>query len=1158
MTNIFREPVQLHTHGANSMLDAIPHTKEWVAWCLEHKIPAMSITDHGNCVSFFDAVRTKDLIKKHNDKNKTNYKEDAFQLIPGIEAYLKLNLEDKGHHHLTMWAISNEGYFNLQKLSSEAFNDTVSYFGSTKARMNFDLIKKYRKGLKFGSGCLASIIGDAIYNEDLKLAEERYLLCREIFGDDMYIEFHLGNVTHEFDQKTGLFIPNPHTGCCPDGNKQKAYNLFLWDMVKKYGGKPIPVTDAHFIHKHDHQLQTTVLKAGNSNGWYFHHSHEAHDAESMFGRLRDHLGEQLTPEIFSGWIDNTFEVLEEAKNIKVKFDYHLPQIQVPEQIKAQTDNYDEQLRLVLTDKIKEHGRWRDEPEYVARFEKELDVISKNETLNFLPYFLVYEDIGNFLRTTGGLQGIARGSAGGSLLSYYLKIIHIDPIAKNLPFERFLSHARIRAGSFPDIDLDIQDTFRSVVVEYLKSKYGPGFAQIATFNKIKTKNAIKDAMFSLYGKLRTDPEVEAVCREIPDSPQGVDEYQFLYGYTDSEDNYNAGIIEVNPHVKGFFQKYPDIEELVKRLLGLPRGWSRHASAFVISSLDLPAERVPTMIMKAKKKDAGKEELTVTVTQFDAGQCEKSGLVKADILGVRTLSQVRDCVELIKQRHGVDFLEEDKYGVSLLYRLPDDKDVYVDFYNCKTDSSFQFNTPLIKRYLPEFCPLSREDLAAMTALCRPGALDFEVEPGTSAAQLYMDVKNGKRDPLYIHDDLRPILGDTYSVAVYQEQIMQILVDIGGFSLEESDIIRGAIGKKKKDVIQKTYTRIRESTLAKGWTEEQAEQLCKMIEAFSRYSFNRSHSCAYAELGYVTMYLKHHYPLEWWTAVLNHEPNEDKVRHFAALLHGTVKPPSLKTPCAKFTIVDDGIVTPMWALKGVGPNASAELASHGSFESFEDFMTKIRHNKLNIGSIGALLKGRACDVFMDPNKPYLEARKEFMEKYLAWRKSKTKFPEELVNASHLDLFLMEKQVNQVFGKSLLSDMEIRRQILDAWPGLVPTGKKGIPFKMKDTPIVNNVRVAEGFLDAGYEEEIGMILLFEGSEIRKGLSKKTGKPWSLLSVSATDGYQQVEIARWKETLSLRWPVNTLMYVRGTLRPGFKTKISINAVELEKIELNPKETKKS
>ncbi len=1147
----FREPVQLHNHSANSMLDAIPFTKDWVKWALENKVPAISITDHGNVISFFDTLKTKQIIRTINDKNKTDYKEDSFHLIPGIEAYIKLDEGDKSHHHTTIWATSNEGYFNLQKLSSEAFNDTVSYFGNTKARITFDLIKKYKKGLKFGSGCLASICGNAIADlEDYKLAEERFLFLKELMGDDLFVEFHLSNVTHEYDQKTGAFHPNAHTACCPDGNKQKAYNLFLWDMLQKHGGKAIPVTDAHFIDKEQHLVQTTVLKAGNSNGWHFHESCEAHTANSMYSRLQDHLGDKLTPEIFSEWVDNTFEVLEEAKNINIKFDYHLPLIQVPEQIKEQTKDYSEQLNLVLKAKIKEHGRWRDEPEYVARYEKELDVICRNETLNFLPYFLVYEDIGTFLRSTGGLQGIARGSAGGSLLSYYLKIIHVDPIAKMLPFERFLSHARIRAGSFPDIDLDIQDTFRAVVVAYLKEKYGNGFAQIATFNKIKTKNAIKDSMYALYGKLRTDPEVMAVCAEVVDSPQGVDEYQFLYGFTDKEENYNAGLIETNAHVRNFFLRYPDIEAMVKELIGLPRGWSRHASAFVISSLDLAAERVPTMVMKAKSKDNSKEQLDVLVTQFDAGMVEKSGLVKADILGVRTLSIVSDCVKLINERHRVDLLEENNYGVSLLYRLPEDKAVYADFYNAKTDSSFQFNTPLIKRFLPEFCPLSREDLSAMTALCRPGALDYEVEPGVSAAQLYMDVKNAKREELYVHPDLKPILKETYSAAVYQEQIMRILVEIGGFSWEDADIIRGAIGKKKKDVIQATFTKIRENTAAKGWTDEQADSLCKMIEAFSRYSFNRSHSHAYAELGYVTMWLKHHYPLEWWCSVLNHEPNEDKLRHFSALLQGTISPPSLLQPSQKFIISGDKIITPMWALKGIGPNASAELSSHGSFTSFEDFMTKIRHNKLNIGSMGALIKGRACDSLMDPNVPYLQARKEFMQRYLDWRKNKTGFPKEMVEANELEMFLMEKQVNQMFGKSLLSNKVIKDQIAIAWPGLTPTGKNGIPFKMKDVPVLANVRVAEGFLEANHQEQVAMILLFISSEVKRGISKKTGKPYAFLSIQATDGYQELEITRWRETQPCKYQPNTIIYVRGELKKGFRTNISINAQELETIDI--------
>src|ERR1035437_6903081 len=757
----FLEPAQLHNHSKYSLLDAVPSPEEWVGWCLESGTPALAITDHGTAISMYDALRTKEFIANHNKEHKTEHPLDAVTLIPAVELYVKLNAEDKSHFHITAWAASTEGYHNLMKLSSVAYGDTVSFYGSVKARVTFDQIKQYKKGIKFGTGCIAGPIGKAFWDGDRKLAEERFLTYKELFGDDLYVEFHCNDVTHNFNKTTGGFDPIPGDECSCDGNKQKGYNLFLRDMVDKYGGKCIPVTDAHFIAPEDKVIQDCLLKNGNSNGWYFYESYHQLRSEQMFEKLKVHLGDWLTEGRFSEWIDNTYEVAEAAKNISIKFDYHLPRAIIPSHIQTKTADYDTQTYYYMMELIKEHGRWNNDPVYLARFKQEVDVIMKNEKLNFIPYFLIYEDIGRFARSKGILQNIARGSAGGSLLSYYLKIIHVDPIKAKLPFERFLSHARIKAGSFPDIDADIGDRARSLIMDYLRDKYGLGFAQIATFSKMKTKNAIKDAMFAVYGRNRNDPEVRIICDSVPDSPQGVDEYDFLYGYTDEEGNYNAGQLEINKQLANFFTTYPDVERMVKKLIGTIRGWSRHASAFVISTLDLSAERVPTMVMKDKELG------NIVCTQYDASMVEKCGLVKADILGIKTLTAVSDCVALVRDK--VNYLQEEK-GVPYIYRLPESEAVYDDFYNKDTDSSFQFNTDLIKGMVQEFNPTNRKHLADFTALARPGSLDFQIELGgskenkllgqgkpgdketMSAAELYMRVKGGIGKEHYVHEDLR----------------------------------------------------------------------------------------------------------------------------------------------------------------------------------------------------------------------------------------------------------------------------------------------------------------------------------------------------------------------------------------------------------------------
>ena len=912
----------------------------------------------------------------------------------------------------------------------------------------------------------------------------------------------------------------------------------------------------------DKVLQDCLLKNGNDNGWYFYESYHQKQSEDIYTKLRSQLGDWLTEEKFEQWIENTYEVRDAAKSLfewveiedkgelkknyqtKMTFEFHLPQIPIPEHIKEKTDDYDKQTFFLLMEKCEQHGRWKNDPVYIERFKREIDVIMKNKELNFIPYFLLYEDICTFARSVGTLQGIGRGSAGGSIISYYLKIIHIDPIVNDLPFERFLSHARINAMSFPDIDCDFGD--RTPIINYLQDKYGLGFAQISTFQKMKTKNAIKDSMWALYGRNREDPEVKAVCITVPDSPQGLDEYDFLYGHTDKEDNYHMGLVEVNPTLANFFDQYPDIENMVKRLIGVIRGWGRHASAYVISTVDLASERVPTMQMF--DKHTGKN---ITVTQFDASMCEARGLVKADILGVTTINALEEAVQLIKDRTGRDLLLEDTNGIAELYRLPEDDDVYADFYNKKTDSSFQFNTGTVKGHLKQFCPTSREHLSDLTALLRPGAMDapmanedISLDDGVSAAQYYMDVRSGDRRLSYLHPDLKDYTSN--GVFVYQEQIMKYLVDFAGYTGEESDRIRGAIAKKKQDIMMEAFNRIRTSCDKKGWTEEAADIVCDQVLAFSRYSFNRSHSRCYSELGYITMFLKHHYPLEWWTAVLN-TSKEEKMRFFMTLLGDVIKPPSVASPSGQFTVLGDHIIAPVSALKRVGPAAVGELINKGPFTDLDDYLNRVDHRKANAGAFGALVRGRAIDCFIDTSISYAQGREDLLNLYVKKRKCK-KFADSMYELDPMSVFLMERDTNKCFNKSLLSDTAIREIILASDKNLRVTGRSGVPMMCGKTPVIANLKVAEGLVEKKIEDEVGMVLLYEGSKYKKITSKKTGKSYDLLEVTLSDGFASTVCSLWGFKKALGWDKNTLVWVKGTLNEGFKMPVSIKAKDINKL----------
>jgi len=1152
----FREPAQLHCHSMFSHTDSLASIAELTEWCLKTKTPGFSCVDHGNAASLFDMIRIPKIIEGINKEKKTSYDVNAVTGIPG--AGIIVHWGDK-KFHLNAWAISEVGYRNLIKLSSVGWTSRYEDSGAEFPLVTLPTICKYKEGLIFGVPGANGPAVDHIVADKHEFAEEIItILHREL---DIRLELAAVDIHKYYDTSVGFM-----TYHVDGGNIQNHINNFYYVMSQRHNIKCIPVTDAHFIDPADKTINDCIIQNSFKDNRYFFDSRHQVASKEMYSILKAHLGDIVTDQYYNSLIDNTYEIMALASKVKPKFGYHLPKITIPADVVAMTDNYDTQCYYLAMKKIKEYGRWNDSDEYKARFKKEIDVIMKNETLNFLPYFLMYEDICAFARASGLLQNIGRGSAGGSLLSYYLKIIHVDPVAAHLPFERFLSHARIRAGSFPDIDLDIADRARPLVIKYLQERYGLGFAQIATFNKMKTKNAIKDAMAALYARNRRDPEVMAICDEIDDSPQGVDELDFLYGYTDQEGTYHKGEVDKKPILKNFFKQRPEVENMVKKLIGCIRGWSRHASAFVISTIDLSADRIPTMYMT--DKDLG----SILVTQYDASMVEKSGLVKADILGIKTLTMASDCLKLIKKNHGKDYLDEIK-GVPLVYRLPDcDAGVFKDFYNKDTDSSFQFNTELIKGYAKEFAPVNRADLAVITALCRPGSLAAPFLD-TTATQYYIDVRNGRRDIEYLHDDLKPILKESNGVFIYQEEVMRFLVEIVGYSWEESDIIRSAIAKKKHEVIMNTFSRIRESCLGRGWSSESVEIICQQIQAFSNYSFNKSHSFCYSELGYITLYLKNHYPLEWWTAVLNNEDAEVKVRKFISYLGDKrVSPPSLKHPNREYTIMGNKIITPISAIKSIGPAAVNEIVSHGPFVSLEDYVARVNHSKANIGTMSALIKARAIDSFIetttDFNAPtYIESRKLFMDKYISLREGKTKFKPEMYEATPISIFLDEKEYNQSFNKHLLGIPEIRTIIESKWPALQHMNSDAIPYIMnsqesQDVRILGSVKIADRFFNKSVPgdlteqekkkfetEEVGLIMLFQGSEYREGISKNSGRKWTKLSVDMSDGFSTIEATRWDAKKALGWPKNTIIYVRGKLKQGWKTPISITIDEIEKVE---------
>lgn len=1136
---------QLHLHSEFSNTDSVCSMEDWIEWAYSKGINSLSFPDHNWAASLYKAINYKTIIDKINKASNLKLSSSDITIIPSIS----LNVTAKKFgvtypFRLNVWATSNIGYKNLLRLASMGWENPVDDSDVKLAVLDISDLKDIKDGLIFGTACEKGLIGKVrIFNS----AEQTENIVRAILLelDRFVVEIITLDVTKYFDKGIG-FRSFAKTLELSNGNLAEEVNKISSRLIDNYGYDYIISTAAHFINQEDKVLQDVVSKSSFKDRRFFYESRHQRNINEQYALLKRHLGDWMTLDRLEKARSNAQKIVDKSKEINIVHEYHLPKIEIPKFISDKTEDYDKQLYHLLMTKIKEHGRWSDDPIYIARFKKELDVIWKNSKLNFLPYFLMYEDICAYARSQGILQNIARGSAGGCLISYYLKIIHIDPIKENLPFERFLSHARINAQSFPDVDCDFGN--RGPILKYLAEKYKVGFAQIGTFQRFKTKNAIKDAMFAVFGRNRMDKEIMDVCDTIPDSPQGLDEDKFLYGYTDSEGVTHKGHIEQNETLRIFFRQYPEIELITKKLIGLPKGMGRHASAFVISTLDLSGERTPTMLFD--DPDIGK----VAVTQFEAPMVEKSGLVKADILGLTTIKTLENVIGLIKNRTNIDLLEEDDKGVQLIYRLPEDNKVYEDFYKRKTDSSFQFNTDLIKGYVQKFAPIRRQDLSDLTALCRPGALDVEFIPGVSATQFYIDVRNGIRQPEYIHEDLAEVLSETNGVVVYQEQLMSILVKFCGYSLEESDQIRSAIAKKKRDVMLKAFDRIRSETTKRGWTLEQANKLCEVVTAYSNYSFNRSHSRSYGELGYITMYLKHHFPLEWWTAELNNS-DENKIRHYVSILGDIITPPSLRHPADSFAIVGARIAAPLSTIKGLGPASIKAIVKNGPYSSVEDFISKMRA-PVNISHFWALLKAGVFDEMASLHLSIPDARREFVKLLKTAKKLKTT-PIKEEDLSPLGVFLGQKDLYKCFNKALLDDVSILKEITEIWPSMRPTKRKDIPLAFGSQPaipVIASTRVALKLIESqelsgNFEKiKVAMIGLFQSSSHRSGISKKN-KPWSKVDAIISDGLSTIECTKWDEKKSFRFPVNSLVYVMGYIKRGWRGAPSIEILDIERVQ---------
>jgi DNA polymerase-3 subunit alpha len=707
--------------------------------------------------------------------------------------------------------------------------------------------------------------------------------------------------------------------------EQNKVNEALLEIGEKLGIKCVATADCHYLDKEDALAHEVLLciqtghKLSDPDRFKFNTDKlYLASTEEMIERFQDFPKDLIT---------NTMEIFEKI-NLEIKTGEVLfPKAKIPEGETAESyfvKKAKEGLKKRL-EELKAKGELAaDEKTYWERLEYELDVIIEK---GYASYFLIVADFIDWAKSQKIPVGPGRGSAAGALTSYALGITNLDPLRWGLLFERFLNKER---PSLPDIDVDFCMERRDEVIDYVAKTYGKEYiAKIATFGQLKARQVVRDVGRVLGFKPK---EIDPIAKMI--SP-GID----VTLEKELQREEFKELMEKNEKLRELF-------ELAKKLERLPRHASQHAAGVIIAGKPI-TEVAPLM-----KVD--EEEILV---QFDMKACETVGLIKFDFLGLKTLTIIDHTLKLIKRYEGIDININD---------IPlDDEKTFELLRKGETDGVFQLESDGMKELLRRLKPTDFNDLIAVLALYRPGPLEGGL------VDQYIETKHGRRKPEYLHPLLEPILKETYGVIVYQEQVMEIARALAGYTLGEADLLRRAIGKKEKDLMESLREEFVSRSVERNIPREIAEKVFDLIEKFADYGFNKSHSAAYALVAYQTAYLKAHYPIYFIASILTYEANKsEEVSKYLAVANEMgikILPPDINKSEAGFTVEENAIRIGLYAIKNVGEEAVNEILRKRPYKSFMDFCSKVDTKKVNKKTIEALIKAGAFDS-LEPNRAKL----------------------------------------------------------------------------------------------------------------------------------------------------------------------------------------------
>lgn len=922
-----------------------------------------------------------------------------------------------------------------------------------KPRIDLELLEKYHEGLICLSACLAGSINKAILKDDLEEAKKIALWHKNLFGEDYYLEI----------QNNGL-------------PEQVMANQKLIMLSRELDIPLVGTNDAHYLKKEDsynHEILLCIQTAKKIT-----------DEDRM--RFQTDEFYIKTPEEMADYFSSVPEAIENTVKIadKCNFEFEfgvtkLPNYDVPKEFKT----HEEYFRKLTWDGIeKRYGKDYSE-EVKNRAEYELNIISN---MGYVDYYLIVWDYINYAKSVGIPVGPGRGSGAGSIVAYSIGITDIDPLKYNLLFERFLNPERI---SMPDFDVDFSDERRQEVIDYVARKYGRDHvSQIITFGTMSAKSVIRDV-----GRVLDVPysDVDKIAKMIP----------FEIHMTIDK------ALEENRELKDAYENDETTKRIIdiaKGLEGMPRNASTHACGVVITK-----DPVDTYVPLCTNDGN-------IVAQYTMVLLEELGLLKMDFLGLRTLSVIANCLELVKKNRGIDVVFDEKM---------DDPEVYKLWQEGKTFGIFQFESTGITNFMKDLKPDCLEDIVAGVSLYRPGPMD----------QIPRYVR-GKLNPghnEYTHPALEPILNVTYGCMVYQEQVMQIVRDLAGYSLGRADLVRRAMGKKKLDVMAKEREifingQVNENgevevpgCVRNGIDSESANKIFDEMAEFAKYAFNKSHAAAYAVLSYRTAYLKAYYKEELMAATLNSFlGNLDKIPIYIQDCKDMgieILNPSINESETKFIVVDNKIRFGLGSVKNVGvaviDSIVSEREKNGPYESFTSFCERVRNESVNKKCIESLIKAGAFDEFGKTRATLLASFEAILDTINNENKNKIENQVSMFDMmNEEDTEKIEAQKYSFIEKEEMETRELlglEKEMLGVYISGHPLDKiRGLIEKQSNFSSLNMIKINEEVEEFGETKSFkdGQTVKFIGI-ISKVNKKFTRKNTTMAFLNVEDFYGNVEI---------------------------------------------------